>query len=382
MFDWPWIEELDRDAAADALVAAREELRAAEAKVFVLAAHWADLHGGEDLDPARSRLPGEQKVVPIRGSRTGNTGGCPPVEEYAAAGLGAYLGRSTAAGDQLIADTLAVRHRHPGLWSAIRAGVAPTWLAAQVARRCIRAKLDPAQAEWVDSETTPYLTTLPPKRFLDLVEAKIIAADPTAAEERARAKALSRFVRTGQTDEHGLKTLIARASAGDISYLVAVLDRIAMILAEHGDHRPADVLRAQALRILANPARALALLTDATLDQHDPTTETPGDLATGTLFPNGDTASIRDTHGNHLPGAHPVLADLPLLDTDEILTLPEYQTLTGTTTAGTTTGTTAGTTGCTGPAAGPAAGPAGAATPVEGQTVTRAAGSDPRTGRC
>lgn len=328
MFDWPWIDDLDRDAAADALVQARDELRAAEAKRFALAAHWADVHGGEDLDPVASQLPGAQRLVPIRGGRSGCVDGCPEVEEYAGAGLAAYLGCSTVAGEQLIADSVAVRHRHPALWSGIRGGVAPVWLATQVARRCIRAGLDATQAEWVDSETTPYITTLPPKRFLDLVEAKIIAADPEAAEERARAKALERFVRTGQTDEHGLQTLVARARAGDIIYVVAMLDRIAMVLAERGDHRPADVLRAEALRILANPARALALLTEANLEEADPDVETPGDLATQAMFPYGDTGSLRDAHGHPLPGSCPVLADLPLLEADELEALPEYEALT------------------------------------------------------
>ena len=329
MFDWPWIDELDRDAAADALVEARRELLAAEAKQFALAAHWADLHAGEDLDPSLAQLPGAQRLVPIRGGRNGCADGCPEVEEYAGAELAAYLGRSTITGEQLIADALAVRHRHPSLWSGIRAGTAPVWLAAQVARRCIRAQLDGAQAEWVDAETTPFITTLPPKRFLDLVEAKIIAADPDAAEERAKEKALSRFVRTGQTDEHGLRTLVARANAGDITYLVAVLDRIAMVLAERGDHRPLDVLRAEALRILGNPARALALLTEATLDELDPALETPGDLGQHALFPYGDTGTVRDAHGHDLPGAYPVLAELPLVDTAELLALPEYQALIG-----------------------------------------------------
>ena len=48
-------------------------------------------------------------------------------------------------------------------------------------------------------------------------------------------------MRSGAVDEHGMKTLVARAHAGDVTYLVAVLDRIAMILAERGDHTPLEV---------------------------------------------------------------------------------------------------------------------------------------------
>jgi hypothetical protein len=292
MFDWSWMDDLDANGAADALAEARLELLAAEAKQFALAATWADRHAGNFVDDTRRLLPGEQRLVPVRGGLSGCTDGCPEIGEYAGAELAALLGRSTIAGEQLIADAVAVRHRHPELWSAVRAGQAPPWLAAQVARRCIRAGLDAAQAEWVDSETTRYITTLPPKRFLDLVEAKIIAADPQAAEERARAKALARFVHTGQTDEVGLRTLVARASAGDITYVVAVLDRLARILAERGDEKPFEALRADALRLLANPARALALLTGAALDETDPAVESPGDLARQAEIPYGDSGAF------------------------------------------------------------------------------------------
>ncbi len=62
----------------------------------------------------------------------------------------------------------------------------------------------------MDRTTTPYLATLPWGRFVDLLEARIIAADPAAAEARREAAELDRFVVTGQSTEHGLKTLIAQ----------------------------------------------------------------------------------------------------------------------------------------------------------------------------
>lgn len=327
MFDWSWIDDLDANSAADALAACREEVLAAEAKQFALAAHWADLRDPDFVEDLRSQLPGTRRLVPIRGGRSGNADGCPLIDEYAGAELAALLGRSTAAGEQMVADAVAVRHRHPSLWSCIRAGKAPTWLAAKVARRCISASLDAAQAEWVDSETTPYITTLPPKRFLDLVDAKIMAADPDAAEERARAKALATCVHVGQSDEAGLRTLVARAHAGDITYLVAVLDRIAVILAERGDERPVEVLRVDALRILGNPARALALLTEATLEETDLHIETPGALGREALFPHGDAGGVRDARGHTIPAAYPDLDDIPLLE--DLTDLPELASLTG-----------------------------------------------------
>ena len=111
----------------------------------------------------------------------------------------------------------------------------------------------------MDRTTTPYLATLPWGRFVDLLEARIIAADPTAAEARREAAELDRFVVTGQSTEHGLKTLIAQATAGEVIYLVAMVDRLAQILELEGDQSPVGVRRSKALGSWPTP-RALALL--------------------------------------------------------------------------------------------------------------------------
>ncbi|WP_148574809.1 hypothetical protein [Nocardioides caldifontis] len=323
------VEELDATATADALVAAQRAVLEAEAALFVLAAHWADVTD-PDADLADRDvvvLPGQRRRVPIR--RTGCVEGCPLVDEYAAAELAALTGRSTVAGQLLMADAVAVRHRHPQLWSAVQAGTVPTWVAAKVARRCIRADLTAAQAEWVDAETTPSLGTLPTGRFLDLVDAKIIQVDPDAAAGRAKQRSLATFVHAGQVDEDGLRTLVARASAGDVTYLVAVIDRIAHLLAERGDHRKMEVLRAEALRVLANPAHALALLTEAALADADPQIETPGDLGQGVLFPHGTAGGMVDATGAPLPASVTDVADLPELDDLELATSPQVQALLG-----------------------------------------------------
>src|SRR5687768_1051851 len=161
-----------------------------------MAAHWADLHAADELLPAELALspkggsgrvrvlPGSERMVPA------GAAGTPEIEEFAAAELAALLGISTGTGDQLIADALNLRHRHPRAWATVPTGTVPVWLLTRVARRCAAVGLPLDQARWVDAETTPYAATLPPGRFLKLVEAKILAADlaadPDAATERAR----------------------------------------------------------------------------------------------------------------------------------------------------------------------------------------------------
>ncbi len=160
----------------------------------------------------------------------------------------------------MIADALDLRHRLPLLWAALEAGTVRAWQARHVAKRTRATGLTLAQAREVDRTTTPYLATLPWGRFVDLLEARIIAADPAAAEARREAAELDRFVVTGQSTEHGLKTLVAKATAGEVIYLVAMVDRLAQILQLEGDQSPVGVRRSKALGILAHPARALALL--------------------------------------------------------------------------------------------------------------------------
>ena len=270
---------------------------------FLLAARWADENAPEFVEDLARQLPGMPRAVRVSED-------CPEIDEFAGAELAVLLGLSTQSGERLIGDALLVRHRHPRLWERVKDGTARTWVAAKVARRCAAAELTGPQAGWVDAATTPYLETLPTKRFLDLVEAKIIEADPAAAEERARAEALRRFVHAGPVDEHGLKTLVARAHSGDVTVFVAVLDRIAVILAERGDHTPLEVRRTTAMRILANPARALAMLTEATLERLDPDHEACEDTGEDVVHaeqPSGGVAWGHDAQGRliGLPGCAP-----------------------------------------------------------------------------
>ena len=104
MNDPTWIDELDGDTAADALVAVRDKLRQAEAERLLLAAHWADLHAAEELTAGAlalaprspsgrpTVLPGAEQRVPA------GADGTPDIEEFAAAELAALLGVATGTG--------------------------------------------------------------------------------------------------------------------------------------------------------------------------------------------------------------------------------------------------------------------------------------------
>ncbi|MDQ3615621.1 MAG: hypothetical protein M3393_03150 [Actinomycetota bacterium] len=185
------IDDLDGDAACDAVAAAHRELLTAEARMLGLAVHWADLHNGDAVDAGGKALPGMERARRLGGA------GTPRVAEFCTAEFGALQERGYIWADNYLRDALDLRHRHPMMWAAIFAGQARVWQGREVARLAHVAGLSLEQARWVDAVTSDRLADLAWGTFVNLVEAKIIEADPDAAEARRVAAAMERFVRTG-----------------------------------------------------------------------------------------------------------------------------------------------------------------------------------------
>ena len=256
-------------SAAEALAQVRRDSLEVGARRLVLAAHWVDLHPF-DADAVGDGVPGRLRLGRSRARRAG-ADGTPDYDEFSADELAVLLGIHTFSAQALAADATNLRHRHPRLWARVVGCEVVDWVAIKTAREVAAAGLTQEQARWVDAVTSDFATTLTPSRYLALVEAKIIEADPESAEAKRVAAELERFVRAGRPGQHGLRTVIARAAAGDVSYLDAVLDRLAEILQLQGDTDPADVRRSKALGILANPIRAVQLLALADKPTHEPT---------------------------------------------------------------------------------------------------------------
>ena len=249
MFDCE-VGELSAAGAAAAVSAAHRCLVEQECLLLQLAAHWADLHHPDSV-------PGDAGPGGERARRLGGEG-TPEVLEFAAAELGARQGTTTGAGRALMADALDVRHRLPQIWTRVLAGGVRVWRARKVAQATRHLNRDAAAQ--VDAAVAGLIAALPWGRFETVLAAKIIEADPAEAEMRAKLWEAERFVRTGRTGEGGLKLLVARAEAGDVIWFMATVNRIAEILRLEGSADTADVRRAQAIGILAQPARALELL--------------------------------------------------------------------------------------------------------------------------
>lgn len=227
MFDMDWMADLDGEAVCAPTAGNHRALLEREATQIYLAVHWADLYNGDARDATGRLLPGMERA------RRLGAAGTPRVLEFAHTEFAALQDMHPLTGQRLIRDGLNLRHRHPRLWARIRSGQVRVWAACKIAQQC--AALDHDQALWVDAATAEYSDTLSFGRFQTLVAARIIEVDPDAEEARRRAAEAERFVRTGQCNAHGLKTLVAKAQAGDVIWFVAMADRIATILAANGD---------------------------------------------------------------------------------------------------------------------------------------------------
>jgi len=248
------IVDMSTAQLADCVVVCHHAHQAAGCRMLILAAAWADTHPrrATQLNEAGKPFPGGDRGR-IFGAQSN-----PEASEFCPVEFGALQATSTAAAALLIADALDLRHRLPLIWYRVTASE----ISPSKARRVAQAarELSDEAAGLVDRGIVEHLATLPWNRFLLVLSALIIEADPKAAEDRAQVAERDRFVRARQSNPAGLKLLIAQANAGDVLTFMAMVNRIADILALDGDPDPADLRRSKAIGILAQPAYALHLL--------------------------------------------------------------------------------------------------------------------------
>jgi hypothetical protein len=246
------------------LAAAVEQRRAAdgaEAQLLRIAAHWADLHaalpgaaasGFTVEPPAGGLIGGLEQMVPLAGA------GAPEVAEFAPAELGAALSISSAAAMSLVGDALELRHRLPRLWARVLDGRLPAWRARQVADHT--KSLSPEAAAYVDAQVEAVAHEIGLHRVLRLVDVAIARFDPETAAERERAAADSRGVWTSEEVTDGTRSVHIEADALDVTVFEERIDEIAEALGRLGDSDRADVRRAKAVGVIADPQGTLELL--------------------------------------------------------------------------------------------------------------------------
>ncbi|MBZ5738702.1 13E12 repeat family protein [Nocardioides mangrovi] len=243
------LDDLSEDEVLDMAGRCAETAWRAEVDLLRVAYQWSVLHSADRLDPANADLPGRERARRLGGD------GVPEVAEFAAAELGARIGRSPYAAARLMADAQDLHHRHPHLWARVEAGEVRASYARHVTART--RDLTREEAAYVDAAVAESADgRLPWSRFEALVDAKVAQAAPAMARERELRAATARFAKTLRTEAHGMASFLIRAD-------IATIDAIdAAVTAKATDLDPAipdDDRRVQA---------ALALLAgdDASVD--------------------------------------------------------------------------------------------------------------------
>ncbi len=248
------IDELDASATLAAASCAVRARRAAEVQDLLVLSHWAALHGS---DPRRG--PGGERVESF-GNRLVDLGGegTPMVQEFCIGELAIARETGAAATSKAMADVLDLEHRLPLVWRRVLDLVCEVWVARKVA--ALSRSLPLKRVGLVDAAVAAAIGTESPGRVVALAQAKVIEADPQAHAGRVAEAAHRRYVAVSRADECGLKTVIARVTAGDAAWVEATVDRAADLLATEHPDLSRDELRAQAFGLLARPAELLELL--------------------------------------------------------------------------------------------------------------------------
>ncbi len=190
-----------------------------------MAYQWAVLHDPDRLDPAERGKPGRERAKRYGGEGTAE------VCEFAAAELGARIGRTTYAAAALIADAQDLHHRHPRLWARVQAGEVRASYARHV---CAQTRgLSPAEAAYVDAEVAESADgRIPWTRFEALVVGKVAAAAPALAREKEQRARRARFAKKVGKPEHGMASFMIRADVGTIDTIESAVAGAADRLAE------------------------------------------------------------------------------------------------------------------------------------------------------
>jgi len=201
-------------------------------------------------------------VVGKRAVRIG-ADGTALVDEFLPLEVAALKGVSVSAATWLIRDIVNLKTRHPLLWFQTLQGLVPVYRAVQLVQEAAKLDLTIEQARELDALLAPKVPGLPWGRLLKLAKGLIAqVAAPKIAQLSQEARQ-ARFVRKLPTDDPLVAYLSCRVDTRDAIYFDAQVDRIADLLAAHGDTDPKEVLRAKAVGILATPARAQLMLQEA-----------------------------------------------------------------------------------------------------------------------
>ncbi|HEY1116675.1 MAG TPA: DUF222 domain-containing protein, partial [Acidimicrobiales bacterium] len=210
----------------------------AEVDLLRAAFQWSVLHSADRLDPDWSGVSGRERARQLGGP------GVPEVTEFAAAELGARIGRSPYAAARLIADAQDLYFRHRQLWARVQAGEVRASYARHVVSKT--RDLQPEEAAYVDAGVVESADgRIPWSRFEALVEAKVAQAAPALAREKEERAAKATFAKklrpAGPGAANGMASYLVHADIATIEAIeAAVAARAARVTEVPGVEEPTE----------------------------------------------------------------------------------------------------------------------------------------------
>ena len=238
---------------------------AADAELAQLACAWADAH--PDLDEQRPRVPVRLGPDWVADHSEGDSVEdadvdplIPGVDWAAGASFAAAVGMSTQAGEGLIRDALVLRHRLPQVWARVVTGEVPVWRARRIAQAVYARPAD--VADYLDEHLAAVAERVGVVTVDRLIDEAMLRLH---AEERELAQvedldATYVTVHESSINHTGIAEATVRAEWKDLHDFDTTLTHVAHRLEPVHAGEPFAARRARALGVLADPARAAALL--------------------------------------------------------------------------------------------------------------------------
>lgn len=256
------------DATAAELIArvraARATADAAEVDLLRLAVAWAHSHPD---------IPGDQfwHAPQANGDDDGSPTDTDDVEDLewfdiprvawdAPAAFAAANQMTTTAGKAFLRDALILRHRLPRIFTRVIAHQVPVWRARRIAQAVIGKPAD--VAAYVDTELAKTAHTVGAVTLDRTLDEAMTFLYPEQREADQLEALDARYARLSERslNHTGVAEMALRAEWADLKDFDKALSLVAAALKRDGSTESLDVRRALAIGVLADPARALALI--------------------------------------------------------------------------------------------------------------------------
>ncbi|MCD4533379.1 HNH endonuclease [Nocardioides sp. cx-169] len=261
----------DGAGAPEDLIAAVRETRAradaAEVDLLRLGVAWAHTHLEDPADDtwhaARKRGAyddGAPALEDLSEPEELEWFGIPRLAWDAPAAFAAANQMTTSAGKAYLRDALILAHRLPRVHARVLAGEVPVWRARRIAQAVLGKPAD--VAAYLDLEVADRAHQVGATMLDRLLDEAMLRLYPEQREAE-QLDALDRRHATLHEDSlnhTGVAEMTLRADWTDLKDFDRALSLVAAALRRDGCTEPLDIRRAMAIGILADPARALALI--------------------------------------------------------------------------------------------------------------------------